>query len=87
MTVPEKIEPYKPGPGLVDITPEKNGGVQKDIVVEGSGMCAPKGCKAFVHYTGSLEDGTVFDSSRRRNTPFDFDLGKGNNFCFHLIQN
>jgi len=77
MTMPDKIEPYKPGPSLEDVTPTKDGGVQKEIVQEGAGRTAPQGCKAFVHYTGTLEDGTVFDSSRKRNAPFDFELGKG----------
>ncbi|XP_065344686.1 FK506-binding protein 59 isoform X1 [Cloeon dipterum] len=77
MTVPDKIEPYNPGPNVVDISPNKDEGVKKEILQEGSGRLIPKGCKAIVHYTGSLLDGTVFDSSRRRSSPFDFELGKG----------
>lgn len=30
-----------------------------------------------VHYTGKLEDGTVFDSSLTRNRPIQFTLGQG----------
>jgi FKBP-type peptidyl-prolyl cis-trans isomerase len=43
----------------------------------GTGPEARAGQKVRVHYTGTLMNGTKFDSSRDRGTPFQFDLGAG----------
>ncbi|MEK7637921.1 MAG: FKBP-type peptidyl-prolyl cis-trans isomerase [Patescibacteria group bacterium] len=48
----------------------------QDTVV-GAGEEAKTGMAVAVHYTGTLEDGTKFDSSLDRGKPFQFLLGGG----------
>ena len=51
---------------------------QKQIVKEGVGHDSPPpGSLVTVHYTGNLTDGTVFDSSKNRNQPFQFQVKTG----------
>jgi len=51
-------------------------GVEKQDLVVGTGPEAKKGDRVSVHYTGYLLDGTKFDSSLDRGTPFDFVIGQ-----------
>ncbi|MDR9457350.1 MAG: peptidylprolyl isomerase [Salegentibacter sp.] len=52
-------------------------GLRYKIEKEGDGPKAEKGKTVSVHYKGMLADGTVFDSSYKRNQPIDFPLGVG----------
>lgn len=47
-----------------------------DLVV-GDGKEAVKGALILAHYTGTLEDGTRFDSSHDRGRPFECVIGTG----------
>ena len=47
------------------------------VIKEGSGVEIKNGEVAVVHYVGTLENGTKFDSSRDRGAPFSFTLGAG----------
>jgi FKBP-type peptidyl-prolyl cis-trans isomerase len=60
------VEPYSTASGLK---------IREDKV--GTGPVASAGNLVQVHYTGWLENGTKFDSSLDRGTPFEFKLGAG----------
>jgi len=62
----------------IDVSKAQDKGIIKQIIQEGEGDVTPQaGAKVKAHYTGTLLDGTKFDSSRDRGQPFEFDLGKG----------
>ena len=52
-------------------------GLRYQMLQKGTGAKAEKGKTVSVHYKGQLLDGTVFDSSYKRNQPLDFVLGMG----------
>ncbi|EPS37405.1 hypothetical protein H072_8871 [Dactylellina haptotyla CBS 200.50] len=52
-------------------------GVEKEITKEGTGPYPQKGQTVVMHYTGLLTDGSKFDSSRDRNSPFETPIGVG----------
>jgi len=54
-----------------------NSGLKYEELQEGSGTEAKAGNMVHVHYTGWLTDGTKFDSSVDRGSPFSFKLGAG----------
>ncbi|XP_063928022.1 FK506-binding protein 1-like [Zophobas morio] len=68
-------------PNVEDPVPlTDDSGVTKKILRPGeiSSGCPPAGSTVIVHYVGTLaSDGSEFDSSRSRNEPFRFKLGKG----------
>src|SRR3989344_4584750 len=52
-------------------------GMKVEILKQGTEPSAKSGDSVTVNYVGTLENGTKFDSSIDRNTPFTFPLGGG----------
>lgn len=65
--------PEKPAGGVA----VKANNMNMETLQAGQGPEAKAGDLVTVHYTGTLTDGTKFDSSLDRGTPFSFTLGAG----------
>ena len=62
----------------MDLTDAKDGGVMKEVTKEGAGELPAAGMKCELEYTGKLENGKVFDTTKDSVTgSFEFKLGKG----------
>lgn len=60
-----------------NLTPPPSAGLEIQDTVEGTGDVVKVGDTVTVHYRGTLSDGTQFDSSYDRGTPFSFTVGTG----------
>jgi FKBP-type peptidyl-prolyl cis-trans isomerase len=67
--------PSLPGRAGAEVTTPS--GLKYTDLVVGTGPSPRVGQTAVVHYTGTLTDGTKFDSSRDRGQPYPFVLGTG----------
>jgi peptidylprolyl isomerase len=72
-----KIESQPTKKPMKPQTIKTTSGLSYEITKEGTGATAEKEKVVSVHYTGTLLDGTVFDSSVPRGQAFEFILGAG----------
>ena len=76
-TAQPSAKPAEPQAKPAETPPPTNEKLEiKDLVV-GKGTEAKTGDSVKVHYVGTLPDGKEFDSSKKHNQPFDFELGAG----------
>lgn len=66
--------PFEKAKGESTVT---DSGLEVIVTEAGAGPKPEVGSVVVVHYTGMLEDGTIFDSSRTRGEPISFPLGQG----------
>lgn len=58
-----------------DLVLQQEGNLEIEDITVGDGNEAREGSKVIVHYSGTLTDGTKFDSSYDQGDPFEFNLG------------
>lgn len=74
----KKLQEYFKANGIDPATlVKRNSGLYYQLLQEGTGDKVFPGDKVSVHYTGTLLDGTKFDSSHDRSKPFEFTVGYG----------
>lgn len=74
--VAQVVKDYNSG-ALASQLKTTSSGLKYMILEEGTGEAAQDGKVVSVHYYGVLKDGSMFDNSFSRGTPFTFQLGKG----------
>ena len=68
---------FNAGPVLETVDVLGDGSIKKAVLQRGEGEKPAEGEEVWAHYTGKLDNGTEFDSSRKRGKPFVFQVGIG----------